>query len=143
MNVQTHEIIEAHTTVKAGREKRYDSLACDFLFSLDIGRGINKRFKVGAVPRGSEGRKVHEGPMVPGPWAYAYGIAGAICANPEHGTFGEIRRAKAAGKFFQIEDGSLSSASHSSCTAFALSAVSGLSWTQSRRDSGLTALTRH
>jgi hypothetical protein len=45
-------------------------------------RGIEKFFGVGAVPRGSAGRQVHKGPLVDGPWAYAYGMPVCIVADP-------------------------------------------------------------
>lgn len=32
------------------------------------------RFHAGAVLEGEEDRKVHGGPMVPGPWAYTFGL---------------------------------------------------------------------
>lgn len=25
---------------------------------------------------------VHQGPLVPGPWAYTYGVAAVLCADP-------------------------------------------------------------
>jgi hypothetical protein len=66
-------------------------------------RGIRKG--VSAVPRGSEGRQVHGGPMVPGPWAYTYGLATCICANPENGTYGEMKRLRAENKVHAVDDG--------------------------------------
>ena len=35
-------------------------------------RGVSRRFKVREVPAGRSGRKVDGGPLVPGPWAYAF-----------------------------------------------------------------------
>jgi hypothetical protein len=42
-----------------------------------------KRFGVGAIPFGGEGRKVDGGPMVPGPWAFTYGLATVIDDRPD------------------------------------------------------------
>lgn len=40
--------------------------------------GTYRRHAVGAVPRGSEGRQVQDGPMVAGPWAYTYGLSSCL-----------------------------------------------------------------
>ena len=63
------------------------------------------RFGIGNVERGDEGRQEHGGPLVPGPWAYAYGLGVAICANPEMGTGAERERNLAAGREHDVEDG--------------------------------------
>lgn len=36
--------------------------------------GTYKYFQVGTVKKGDEGRQTHGGDMVPGPWAYAFGL---------------------------------------------------------------------
>jgi hypothetical protein len=41
-----------------------------------------RRFFVGAVARGGEGRQEHQGPMVPGPWAYAGATGIVLAAHP-------------------------------------------------------------
>lgn len=46
-----------------------------------ISRGYH-RFMVGHVAEGDEGRQEHGGPMVPGPWAYAFGLCIAISDPP-------------------------------------------------------------
>jgi hypothetical protein len=51
------------------------------LLALKNARGYNLYFHVGAVPRGSEGRKDYGGPLVPGPWAYACGRAVCLSAS--------------------------------------------------------------
>ena len=43
--------------------------------------GTYFRHGVGAVPRGAEGRKVQDGPMVAGPWAYAYGLSSCLSSS--------------------------------------------------------------
>lgn len=44
--------------------------------------GTYYRHKVGVVARGDEGRKVDQGPIVPGPWAYAFGLCTVLSASP-------------------------------------------------------------
>lgn len=41
-----------------------------------------RRFFVGAIARGGEGRKTYQGPMIAGPWAYAGATATVIAAHP-------------------------------------------------------------
>jgi hypothetical protein len=55
------------------------------------------RHNVGFTDPAGKTREVTEGPEVPGPRACAYGKTTAITANPEHGTWGEVRRNEAAG----------------------------------------------
>ena len=43
--------------------------------------GTYHRHGVGAVPRGAEGRKVQDGPMVAGPWAYTYGLSSCLSSS--------------------------------------------------------------
>jgi hypothetical protein len=64
-----------------------------------------KRFGIGGVPRGQSGRKVFQGPLVEGPWAFAFGLCSVIAANPERGTWGEIRRNKEAGIEHDVHEG--------------------------------------
>ena len=56
------------------------SLASDTTLRL---AGTFHRFAVGAVPVGEEARKVTDGPMVEGPWAYAVGLCTVIDNYPE------------------------------------------------------------
>lgn len=63
------------------------------------------RFHIGAVRRGEEGRQVFQGPMVPGPWAFATGAGTFITSNPEHNSGTESRRLTAAGLEHEVEDG--------------------------------------
>src|SRR5690348_1075401 len=55
------------------------------------------RFKFGFVGPDGACRREHMGPVLPGPYAYGFPLASCIAANPEHGTWGEMRRNKAAG----------------------------------------------
>lgn len=64
-----------------------------------------QRFKVSGIRRGYEGRKVFGGPMVPGPWAFANAQAVAITANPMHGSYGDMVRAKAEGRWYEVAEG--------------------------------------
>lgn len=53
------------------------------------------RYRVGGVPRGASGRQVDGGPLVPGPWAYVYELAGVI--DNHGGTGAESARMRAEG----------------------------------------------
>lgn len=78
-----------------------DGLTSDVM--LDGGRfGL---YSVGGVGKGQSGRKVFQGKLVPGPWHYIGGMATCIAANPENGTYGDIKRAKAAGLYFMVAPG--------------------------------------
>ena len=70
-------------------------------------RGGLFRFMTGYVPAGYEGVKHDGGPRVPGPWAYAFGLATAICKNPEMGTGAERKRRLKAGTEHEVCDGQL------------------------------------
>lgn len=63
------------------------------------------RYAVGGVAAGQKGRKVDHGPLVDGPWHFIYGLSSCIAENPEHGTYGEMKRATAAGLVHKIEPG--------------------------------------
>lgn len=52
-------------------------------------------FHVGFIPPGSSAVQVDGGPLVPGPWCYAYGISSVI--DSHGGTRGELKQARAAG----------------------------------------------
>lgn len=54
-----------------------------------------RRYGVGGIPEGASGRKVHEGPLVPGPWAYLYELATVL--DNHGGTGAESTRMRAAG----------------------------------------------
>lgn len=49
-------------------------------YSRYVRREVN--LGIGAVPRGRSGRKVHQGPMVEGPWAFTFPLATIIAAHP-------------------------------------------------------------
>lgn len=87
-------------TVPVSEDKGY-CIVSDHVLS-----GLNyRRFHVGGIARGNSGRKVYRGPLVPGPWAFAVGLASVIAANPEHGTYGEIKRNLAENKEHAVVDG--------------------------------------
>lgn len=56
-------------------------------------KGTYHRFGVGAVPRGCEGRKEYNGPMVPGPWAFAFGLGAVLSSSQAHRDADAERRA--------------------------------------------------
>jgi len=68
-------------------------------------RGYFKRFAVGVVVKGAEGRRDFGGPMVPGPWAYAFGLCTVI--DNHGGTGAEAERNRAANTEHTINDGDL------------------------------------
>lgn len=59
-----------------------------------------KRFGVGAIPEGAAARKVYQGPLIAGPWAFTFGLAVVIDNYPE-------RRAAERAKDFEVDEGSL------------------------------------
>lgn len=61
--------------------------------TLKVGNLNYAGFGLGFVPEGYEARQVDQGPMVPGPWAYAYGHASVLCDSG--GTKSELERAEA------------------------------------------------
>lgn len=65
------------------------------------------RHGLGACLRDESGRRIQDGPIVPGPWAYAYGLAVCITANPEMSSGAEAERGRAAGTEHVVEDGDL------------------------------------
>lgn len=66
-------------------------------------RGYRKRFGLGFVPEGHEGRQTFQGEMVPGPWAYAFGLCSVI---DNHGGSGaERQRNLAANTEHDVEEG--------------------------------------
>ena len=71
--------------------------------AVDTGRGYPKRFGVGFVPEGDEGRKFMHGPMVPGPWAYAFGLCSVI--DNHGGTGAERARNLKAKTEFDVAEG--------------------------------------
>lgn len=88
----------------AGREicllpaVRYDehSMRTDHVIRVAGARATSSgRYRIGGVPRGGSGRQVDGGPLVPGPWAYVYELAGVI--DNHGGTGAEAARKHAAG----------------------------------------------
>lgn len=59
------------------------ALALELPFRFGRAGTYFKRFGVLAVPRGQEGRRVMDGPMVPGPWADTFGLCTVIDNFPE------------------------------------------------------------
>ena len=70
-----HKHIEMRDT---GYEAPHAELRSDVALRLPKGY----RLKIGAVPVGSVGRQVHNGPMVAGPWAFTFGLCLVIDNDP-------------------------------------------------------------
>jgi len=64
-----------------------------------------KRFGVGLVAEGDEGRQEFGGPMVPGPWAFSYGLS--VCIDNHGGTGAERQRNLAAGTEHDVNEGDI------------------------------------
>lgn len=60
-----------------------------------------RRFGIGFIPQGCEERQVIQGPMVPGPWAYCYGLCTVI--DNHGGTGSEMRSLEERGLVHHIE----------------------------------------
>ena len=65
-------------------------------------KGTYSYYHVGAIPRGQEGRKVFQGPMVAGPWACASESATVISASEAHRKADAAERAAA----LEVDNGS-------------------------------------
>lgn len=76
------------------------------LFITHSRRGFPIRFKLGEIPHGSEDRKDHGGPMVPGPWAYAFGLGSYITSDPNRNSGADHRRKMAEGSEHLVRNGS-------------------------------------
>ena len=88
------------TTVKAAHEMHGNRI--ETVLTLPH-RGYRKRFGLGFVPKGDEGRQVFQGEMVPGPWAYAFGLCSVI--DNHGGTGAERQRNLEAGTEHDVEAG--------------------------------------
>jgi hypothetical protein len=67
-------------------------------------RGVG--FGLGFVPEGVEARQETGGPMVPGPWAYSYGLPAVLSADG-HGSAWEREEARKAGLLIEAVEGDL------------------------------------
>jgi len=70
-----------------------------------IVEGYSTHFCVGVVPEGEEGRKVYQGPLVPGPWAFAFGLCTVIDARG--GTAREVERQRSEGRLVEARVGDI------------------------------------
>lgn len=67
------------------------------------GRGFNRRFGIGAMPADMSGRQVTGGPLVPGPWAFAFGLCSVI--DNHGGSAREAAEKRAAGTEHVVDFG--------------------------------------
>jgi len=65
------------------------------------------RFGIGYVDETGECRRVYQGPIEPGPYAYTYGLSVGITADPSMSTAAEHERNAAQNLEIQVEDGQL------------------------------------
>lgn len=65
------------------------------------------RHGLGWIEKGDDGRRVQGGPMVPGPWAFAFGLSTSITSDPRSGTGYEAKTGREAGTEFPVRDGDL------------------------------------
>ncbi len=73
--------------------------------TLRLRPSIITRFGIGSIGVGQEARKYMNGPLIPGPWAYTFGLS-TILDN--HGGSGrESTDALAAGTEHMVDDGDL------------------------------------
>lgn len=77
-----------------------DSLKCDMIL---VEKGTYNRFKIGGVPKGSEGRKEHGGELIPGPWHYIFGLCTVI--DNHGGTGAEMDRARQQKLVLEVSPG--------------------------------------
>jgi hypothetical protein len=64
-----------------------------------------RRFGVGGIPKGQTGRKISQGPLVPGPWAFTFGLCTVI--DNYGGTGAEIERNEKANREHAVLDGDI------------------------------------
>jgi len=69
--------------------------------------GTYHRFGVGYVPPGTKCRREFQGPLLDGPYAYAFGLPTVMAANPEHGTAAEVERLRKRGLIIEVQPDSL------------------------------------
>lgn len=58
---------------------------------------------LGYVAKGDTGRKVYQGPLVEGPWAYGFGLS--LCIDNHGGTRAEQERLREQGLLIEVEGG--------------------------------------
>ena len=72
---------------------------------VETKRGIRRLFPsgfgLGGVRRGDEGRQETGGPLVPGPWLYAYPLCTVLAG--QYGTAAEIEAERAMGLVIEVE----------------------------------------
>lgn len=74
-----------------------DTWGTEAVLTINFGGRTPHRFGLGFVGPDGECRREYQGPILSGPYAFAYGLAVVLAANPEHGTGAEMRRAREAG----------------------------------------------
>lgn len=67
--------------------------------------GFTTTFGIGHVPEGESGRKQSHGCLVPGPWAFVYGLATVI--DNRGGTAADIARQRREGKLVEAKLGDI------------------------------------
>lgn len=73
------------------------------VLAVNTGRAYRERHKVGYVDETGTCRRVFEGPILPGPYAFAFGLATVI--DNHGGTAAEADRNRAAGTEYDVEHG--------------------------------------
>jgi hypothetical protein len=92
-----HDMIAGREVCTLPTDRRDDrTVRTDHVICVKGARATSSgRYRVGGVPRGASGRQVDGGPLVPGPWAYVYELAGVI--DNHGGTGAESARMRASG----------------------------------------------
>jgi hypothetical protein len=70
-------------------------------------RGTKYRFQIGYVDPTGSCRREYQGEILPGPYAYAYGLATCIASDPRMGTAAEVAANEARGLEVAVEDGDI------------------------------------
>lgn len=96
------------TLIPAIRPTRYTRERGKWDVDLTITRGAGRyRFNVGYIDPTGECRRVHGGPIVPGPYAYAFGLGTAITADPRMSTAYEADMQRGLGIEHEVNEGDL------------------------------------
>jgi hypothetical protein len=95
--------VDSHYDNEAGHYKSDHVLSVKT--TVYRGTQLYARMGLGGWTKKAEGRIVYEGPMVKGPYAFTYGLASVLAANPKHGTGYESEQMKKAGTEHEVEEG--------------------------------------
>ena len=93
-----------HNAEEKGSYREYPTVLCSEISEFERS-GLTQRWGVGYIPKGSEGRQEYQGPIVKGPWPFAYGLCTVI--DNHGGSAAQSERDRAAGIEVDAHEGDL------------------------------------